>query len=200
MTPHKLMRYVDEQYALLQGREGKYGGVRYESTKAVIREYLDYLDMCRKQHYDLKNSFVLFPKDLQKSHDRVAARIKIKADMKMREEFQTAYKRIMGQLDFERDGMKIVYPASLDDIVAEGQALHHCVGSYVDKVAAKKTIILFLRRSEAVDKPFYTVEVLHGKVSQVRGAGNQVATPEVNAFMNRWERQVLQRRDMTVAA
>ena len=190
-TPHKLMRYVDGQYNLLQGREGKYGGLRYDSIKAVVREYADYLDMCEKQHYDLKNSFVLFPKDLQKSHDRVAERIKIKADMKMREDFQAAYKRVKGQLDFEWDGMKIVYPASLDEIVDEGHILRHCVGGYVGKVAAKKTMILFLRRCDEVEKPFYTVEVLHGKVEQVRGAGNQAATPEVAAFMDRWERQVL---------
>ena len=190
-TPHKLMRYVDGQYNLLQGREGKYGGLRYDSIKAVVREYADYLDMCEKQHYDLKNSFVLFPKDLQKSHDRVAERIKIKADMKMREDFQAAYKRVKGQLDFEWDGMKIVYPASLDEIITEGHALHHCVGGYVSKVAARKTMILFLRRCEAADKPFYTVEVLNGEVAQVRGIGNCDATPEVNAFMSRWKRQVL---------
>ena len=69
--------------------------------------------------------------------------------------------------------------------------LRHCVGGYVGKVAAKKTMILFLRRCDEVEKPFYTVEVLHGKVEQVRGAGNQAATPEVAAFMDRWERQVL---------
>lgn len=191
VTPHKLMRYIDMQYGLLQGREGGYGGLRYDSVKAVVREYADYLDMCQNQNYNLKNSFVLFPKDLQKSHDRVAERIKIKADMKMREEFQAAYKRVKGQLDFEWDGMKIVYPASLDDIIVEGQSLHHCVGGYVGKVAAKKTMILFLRKCEEVEKPFYTVEVLHGKVEQVRGAGNQAPTPEVEAFMSRWERQVL---------
>lgn len=125
----------------------------------MVREYADYLDMCQNQHYDLKNSFVLFPKDMQKSHDRVAERIKNKADMKMREEFQSVYKRVKGQLDFEWDGMKIVYPASLDDIVDEGHTLRHCVGGYVGKVAAKKTMILFLRRCKEVEKPFYTVEM-----------------------------------------
>ena len=88
-------------------------------------------------------------------------------------------------------GVKIVYPASLDNIVAEGQDLHHCVGGYVGKVAVKKTMILFLRRCEEAEKPFYTVEVLHGKVEQIRGVGNQAPTPEVAAFMDHWERQVL---------
>lgn len=199
-TAHKLMRYIDGQYAALKGRKAEYGGLRYESVKAVVGEYMDYLDMCQRQNYDLKNSFVLYPKDLQKSHDRVAQRIKIKADMKMREDFQAAYRRIMGQLDFERDGMKIVYPASLDDIVAEGQALHHCVGSYVDKVAARKTMILFLRKSEDVEKPYYTVEVKNREVMQVRGAGNQEPTPAVEKFMAAWERKVLHGRDLEMEA
>ena len=190
-TPHKLIRYADGQYGLLRGREGKYGGLHYDSIKTVVREYIDYLEMCVKLGYDLRNNFVLFPKDLQKSHDRTAQRMKIKIDMKMRENFQKAYKRIKGQLDFELDGMKIVYPASLDEIITEGHALHHCVGGYVSKVAARKTMILFLRRCEAADKPFYTVEVLNGEVAQVRGIGNCDATPEVNAFMSRWKRQVL---------
>ena len=118
----------------------------------------------------------------------------------MREDFQAAYKRIMGQLDFEQGGMKIVYPATLDDIVAEGQALHHCVGNYVDRVAAKKTMILFLRRCEDVGKPYYTVEVKNREVMQVRGAGNQEPTPDVKKFMQAWERKVLRGRDMEMEA
>ena len=152
--------------------------------------------MCEKQRYDMKNSFILYPADLQKAHDKVAKRIKIKADAKMRRDFKAAYNRIMGQLDFEQDGMKIVYPASLDDIIAEGNAQHHCAANYVDKVAARKTMILFLRRCEAVSEPFYTVEVRGQKVVQVRGNSNQEPTPEVKRFMTAWERKVLHGRNM----
>lgn len=200
MTAHKFMRYVDEQHLLLQDRKAKHGGQRYSSMQDVVTEYKDYLEMCVGQGYDMKNSFVLFPADLQKSHDKVAQRIKVKADAKTRRDFKTAYKRIMGQLDFEQGGMKIVYPATLDDIVAEGQALHHCVGSYVDKVAARKTMILFLRRSEDVEKPFYTVEVKNQKIIQVRGHGNQDPTPDVRKFMQMWERKVLHGRELEMAA
>ena len=96
--------------------------------------------------------------------------------------------------------MKIVYPASLDDIVAEGNALHHCVGNYVDEVEAHKTMILFLRRCEDADKPYFTVEVQNKKVVQVRGMENADMTPEVKRFMDRWERQVLRRQDLETAA
>lgn len=187
-----MIRYLDEQYLCLQGRKSGHGPLRYDSMQSVVTEYRDYLDMCQKQNYDLSNSFVLYPADLQKAHDKVAQRIRHKADAKLRQDFKAAYKCVMGRLDFEANGMKIVYPASSDEIIAEGHALHHCVGSYVDQVAKRKCMILFLRRCKDEGKPFYTVEVRGRKVVQVRGMENKDATPEVRKFMDRWERQVLQ--------
>lgn len=200
MTAHKLMKYMDGQFLLLRGQKTPSGGQRYKAMQDVVTEYKDYLEMCVEQRYDMKNSFILYPADLQKSHDKVARRIQVKADAKMRRDFKAAYQRIMGQLDFEQDGMRIVYPTSLDEIIAEGNALHHCVANYVDKVAKQKTMILFLRKSEDVDKPFYTVEVAHRKVAQVRGNGNAAPTPEVQKFMDVWEQQVLRGRDVELEA
>ena len=194
MTVHKFLRYMDRQYAFLQYRLTQLKARRYSSMQDLVNEYKDYLEMCAKQKYDMKNSFVLFPADLQKAHDKVVQRIKIKADAKTRRDFNAAYQRVMGQLDFEHDGMRIVYPANLDDIVAEGNAQHHCVGGYVDKVAEHKTMILFLRKCKDVNKPFYTVEVRDRKVVQVRGMQNAAPTPEVKRFMDIWEKRVLQSR------
>lgn len=191
MSVHKFLRYMDRQYRLLKGQ---YGNWRYNSMQNLVTEYKDYLEMCQKQKYDMKNSFVLFPADVQKAQDKVAHRIKVNADAKMRRDFKAAYQRVMGQLDFEQDGMKIVYPASLDDIIAERNALHHCVDDYVDKVAAKKRMILFLRRCEDADKPYFTVEAQSRKVTQVRGMENKAAPPEVQRFMDIWEKRVLQSR------
>lgn len=200
VTPHRMMRYLDSQYAFLRLRKTRYGSSRYSSMQALVSEYRDYLEMCVKQKYDMKNSFILFPKDLQKSHDKVAHRIKINANAKMKREFKVAYKRIMQQLDFEMDGMKIVYPATPKEIEEEGNALHHCVGGYVDRVAKQECIILFLRKCDDLKKPFYTIEVRNRKVIQVRGMKNEDATPEVKKFMNRWEKQVLQDVSLQEAA
>ena len=191
MTPHKMMRYLDKQNTFLCKRKTRYGLFRYSNMQALVSEYRDYLDMCVKQNYDMKNSFVLYPEDLQKAHDRVAHRIKMKANAKMRRDFKVAYQRIMRQLDFEWNGMKIVYPSSPEEIIAEGHALHHCVGGYVDRVANKECIILFLRQCAEVEKPFYTIEVRNQKVIQVRGMTNEDATPAVEKFMEQWTRKVL---------
>lgn len=200
VTPHKMMRYLDGQYPLMRSKKAQYGGERYRSMQDIVREYRDYLEMCAKEHYDLRNSFVLYPNDLQITHDKVARRIKQKEDAKTRRDFRIACRRIMSMLDFEMDGMKIVYPATPSDIVAEGHALHHCVGGYTERVAKQECIILFLRKCEEEAKPFYTVEVRNQKVVQVRGMRNEPATPEVEKFISQWEQKVLKCSNMLQAA
>ena len=188
MTAHKLMRYMEQQFAVLRldGNKGRYGTMQH-----AVSEYRDYLDMCAQLGYDMGNSFVLYPRDLRDVHDQVARRVKAKTDAQMRRDFKAAMKAISGRLDFETDGMKMVLPANAEDLAAEGNALHHCVGSYANRVARKECVILFLRRCEAPEKPFYTVEVRGKKVVQVQGMGHCDPTPEVQAFMAQWERQVL---------
>lgn len=200
MTAHKLIHYMEQQFSFLRYRLTPGKNVRYGSIGSLLTEYCDYLRMCEEEAYDLSNDFVLFPKDIQKAHDRVSRQIKVKANAKLRHDFKIACKRIMNQLDFERNGMKILYPAKPDDIVAEGHALHHCVGSYVDRVAKQECIILFLRQIEQMDKPFYTIEVRNQKVIQVRGERNAEATKEVSDFMKQWEKRVLQHSSLPTAA
>lgn len=200
MTVHKFIRYMENQYGFLRLRRNPHGTLRYKGMQALVSEYRDYLDMCHKMGYDMKNSFVLYPKDLQKSHDRTARRMKHKEDAKIKRDFIVVYRRLSGQLDFEKDGMKIVYPATPDDVIAEGNALHHCVGGYAERVAKRECVILFLRRCPDDSKPFYTVEVRNQKAVQVRGTGNCNMTPEIESFIADWEQRVLSARLPAVAA
>lgn len=191
MTPHKMMRYLERQYAFLRRCKTENGRTRYSSMQDIVSEYRDYLEMCVKQKYDMKNSFVLYPNDLQEAHDKEARRVKQKADAKLRRAFKAVCMKLKGQLDFEMDGMKIVYPAVPKDLVSEGHALHHCVGGYADRMAKGECAILFLRRCEEEKKHFYTIEVRNREVVQVRGMKNSDPTPEVKKFIWKWENKVL---------
>jgi hypothetical protein len=188
ITPHKLMHYMECCFCPSDPSEQE----PYRTMQDAVSTYRDYLDMCEKLGYDLSNSFVLYPKHLQSAHDSVAERLRIKADAEMRQNFEAAYQQVMAHLDFEHDGLKIVYPATPEEIVAEGQALHHCVGSYVSRVANKECLILFLRHCDDTATPFYTIEVRDHKAVQVRGMRNTDPTPEVKQFMTAWEKAVLQ--------
>lgn len=94
-----------------------------------------------------------------------------------------------------------IWPFSLEtpDIVAEGNALQHCVGGYVSRVAKKECIILFLRHADTPETSFFTIEVRGGVVAQVRGMQNCSPTPEVKSFMDVWEKKVLHRGSLPAA-
>jgi hypothetical protein len=63
-------------------------------------------------------------------------------------------------------------PRDTQEIKNEGAALHHCVGTYVDRVAKGQTHIFFVRRVEEPDTPYFTMEYNNGRVIQCRGNHN----------------------------
>lgn len=200
LTVHQFINYIEEQFSLMHLQKGKSSSVRYGDRQAVVHKYRDYLEICQKMNYDLKNSFVLYPKDLQKSHDDAARHLKLKKNERTRRDFQAVYEGLEGKMDFELDGMKIVYPKTVDDIVREGQTLHHCVGTYGERVAEKECVILFLRKTEKPEKSYYTIEIQGQEVIQVEGYSHLAPTPEVETFMEEWKQQVLYRQEIPMAA
>lgn len=200
MTLKKMFGYVEKQFVLLYSRINDRGQRRYESMGRILDEYRDYLRMCEEQQYDMGSTFVLFPRDLTQAHDRLSDYIKAKLDAEQKRKFLALYRHVSKTLCFEKDGLKIAFPKSPKDIVAEGNALRHCVGGYVSRVANAECIILFLRRAEKTKESFYTIEVRDGKVAQVRGLQNCEPTPEVKTFITDWKQEVLQRVELPAAA
>ena len=141
MTVHKFIRYIESQYAFLRLRKTPHGSLRYKEMQDLVTEYRDYLDMCCRMGYDMKNSFVLYPKDLQKSHDKTARQYGQKKDTLIKRNFIAVYRQLSGRLDFERDGLKIVYPDTPDDVIAEGHALHHCADRKLCRYRAWETAV-----------------------------------------------------------
>ena len=90
---------------------------------------------------------------------------------------------------YEEDELAVIAPTLPGDLANEGIELHHCVKSYIEKVANGKTNIMFIRKKTEIDKPFFTVEVSNnGVVEQVHGFGNRNACtePGLEDFVSRW--------------
>lgn len=192
-TVHKLIRYTQRQLLPQRSRKDQYGCIYYHKLQDIVTAYRDYLDMSDGLNYNMKNSFVLYPKNLRESHDRVQKRFKIKESELLRHDFKIAVQDARKRMAFELDGMKIVVPATPRELEAEGNSLRHCVGTYADRVAKKECMILFLRQCTDETKPFYTMEIQGKEIIQVRGIGNCTATPEVQSFIDAFKRQVLRR-------
>lgn len=190
-TQKKLMRYVDEQYECLKDIETQYGGRRYKDTSRVLSDYKDYLNMGALLEYDFKSSCTLFPKNLPEAHDQTSKLFNANKIDIFNKAIHTAYKSLLEKYRFTKDGLTLIPPKTAKEIVDEGHNLHHCVHSYVEKVAKGECLILFIRRTDNIKEPFYTLEIQSNRVIQVQGKNHTAPTPEVEKFLKLWERKKL---------
>ena len=151
-------------------------------------EWHDYLTMAKdvyKEHYELR------PKNLNAAHDRCVD-IKNARKWKEIEMFTAARNKKLQAFVYQEEGLTIVLPQSVKDIVDEGKALAHCVAGYAERHFKGQTTILFLRKIEEPDKPYYTIELNKtGKIVQCRGYRNNYAgnpkPQEIKTFEQHYE-------------
>ena len=98
---------------------------------------------------------------------------------------------------FAADGILIRPCRTEEELIREGKLLSHCVGMYADKIAAGKSMILFVRREDAPEVPWYTLELdlKDLQVLQNRGKRNCQETAEVAAFVRLWKKTRLEKKE-----
>ena len=97
---------------------------------------------------------------------------------------------------FDDAKYSVVIPKDMEDFKKEGTTLNHCVYSnYFEKAAKGEVWIFFIRRKEALDKPFFTLEIKDGKIIQCFGVNNhtplQEKVEDVNDFVKEFHEHLL---------
>lgn len=199
MTPYKLMKYVNEQYAKFC-KKSLYQTGGYYRMEDVLTDYRDYLCMSEGLELDLKNSFVLFPADLKKAHDKVNDISDKEQALVYDRQIQKQFEEMNQQYHFVKYGYAVLLPHTAKEILEEGQNLHHCVGGYVKQVVKRESTILFVRKAEAQEKSLCTVEIKNGRLVQARCYKNEPPSPAVQRFLNVWEKKILHAPALAAAA
>ena len=152
-----------------------------------IYMYRDYIEECIKLRLDLRDKAVLFPKNLMNAHRRTMQLVNFKKDEILQEQFTAAAQK-MEPLNWTSDAFFIRVAVSAQELRAEGETLHHCVGGYASRMANGETVIFFVRKKDRPDVPFYTLEYRDGRVVQCRTKQNKSydTQPEVAAFVTNW--------------
>ena len=183
---------------------------RIERKQNMAHDWLEYIGWCRELKYDLDNKFIYMPNNFKKVHDRVAGEYKALQDKKaaaekLRREKLAAKrmeqtKKAMEEIFSKNDGVDafqikgkgliLVVPQSGDEIRKEGEALHHCVGGYVERVAKGETNIFFVRKADHPEQSYFTMEWKNNKVVQCRGKSNCGMPPDVKAFVQVFEKKM----------
>lgn len=197
MSVHKLQRYAEQQFA--PEDEAALKRVDYYKMNTLITDYHDYLCMCKELQYDVKNSFILFPRELKAAHDSVAKTLKDKRTAEHEKAIAGSFDEWQKRYQYQSKELMMIPPHSAKEIVDEGAALHHCVRLYVKNVAEKKSVILFVRSVDEPDKSLCTVEVKDGQVTQARGFDNEEPPAQITAFIEQWKQRVLYASDKAAA-
>ena len=126
-----------------------------------------------------------YPKHLKEAHDKVTLIYNLNQEYF---DHQIAIKlhNECKNLEYKDENYCIVTPEDSSELINEGISLHHCVGSYVEKVNKGKTSILFLRRTEAPDESLITIEYQDGSIKQVRGLCERLMNNKEREFFEKW--------------
>jgi hypothetical protein len=183
--------WTDGSWALDLFRSNRY--LNYRTTMDYLAkhdakarsQYEDYLRMAKALHLDMKSADVLRPKDLKAEHDRLSARME-----EVKQQHNAEGVRLAAEanrsLEIAMNGMLTRVPNKPEEIVREGQTLHHCVGSYAERVAKGECLIVFVRQEAKPDEPYVTVEIRDNAIKQVRAKNNASPPPEVEKFISAW--------------
>ena len=163
--------------------------------------------MVKKLGKNLEDSIIYRPRALERRHDEAVKSLQEvdtkKRAAELREKFpnlEKICKEITPIYQFLKDEKyAVLVPQKIEDIIKEGEALHHCVGTqewYFDRISRKASYIVFLRRQENLEKEFYTMEIEpNGNVVQKSKEYNRTGEDyeEAEIFLKKWKKNVLKK-------
>lgn len=159
-----------------------------------FRTYQDYILMVLRLD-DFRNFKINFDtyEEIVEAHNAASAIYNLKRYEYSRNAFKEQLNKVK-KLVYENkhDEFCVVIPEEPGDLAKEGLELHHCVKSYIDRVADGRTNIVFIRKKTDKEKPFFTVEVSNEKsIEQVHGFGNRNANtePGLETFIANWAKE-----------
>ena len=164
-----------------------------EDARSDLRDYLDYLKECEKLGFNLTEKKTMYPKDFAKAHKESSEKVREIKEQLDQEAFTKAQYKLTGMKEpYISDGLMMILAKDQKDLRAEGQSQGHCVGGYGSGIVEGRYAILFIRKVSEPEKSFYTLELSKDKkIEQCRGKSNCGTTEEVQAFIEKWQNEVI---------
>ena len=187
-------------------KQSKYLSLNIHS---VVSLYKDYITLAKALNKDLDNSYHLYPKDLQKRHDKLHLQKKNIDELKALKDSQKRQKEqklalLKKQNDYQKivrkyqkfnidnfQGYKIYVPSSIDDIAKQAQLLNQCLITcdYPSQVINKYCILIFIR--DLNNNPLATAQLKNdGQIGQFYAnesdRNNCTPSPQIQNVFNNW--------------
>lgn len=180
----------------------------------VLTTYNDYMNMAERLKMDTSSEQIYKPKDLKKAHTKVIDLLSQAGWEKTAQDASKKFPKVNEELprllkyEYKGSAYQIVAPRTITDIVREGSLLGHCIhtcDSYYQRIETKESFIMFLRKNDDPEKPWYTLEVEpSGNIRQKRTVGDnqnddlKAAVPFLHEWQQ-WLQKILSEEDKKLA-
>ena len=134
----------------------------YSLVKIYIQTLVDYYNQCSilNKVPCCENNMLREINETEKSYLYLQEKLD-------KEKFKANYERHSKAWEFAYNSFIVSIPTEPQDLIIEGKKMHHCVGSYIDRVAENKTYIVFIRKKDNIEMPYITAQVdLNGTLRQ----------------------------------
>lgn len=192
MTYKGIKNYLQKQYRI-SGRK----------PKELLGTWEDYLCMANRLKMNTKLEIFYKPKNLVDSHDEAVKLTGGEEIAKRAGEIAENWpdiddicQSIKSKYEFSDKKYTILVPNRIEDIITEGRVLGHCLDRsdiYFERIHNRESFIVFLRKTEEVDTPYYTLEIEPGGTArQKRTTGDKQNKDfqEAVKFIEKWQKEI----------
>lgn len=192
MSERQIMNYLKQQQRDIS-----------QSSQEIISMWYDYLKMALRVKMDVNDEIVYRAKKLKLRHDELVRYID-RNDLAIRAgeieskfpNVESVCNQIKKKYEYEDENYAMLVPNSIEDILREGEMLHHCIDRtdrYFERIHMQESYLLFLRKKDDILQSWYTIEAEpDGTIRQKRTIYDRQNNDlkKAEGFLREWQRFV----------
>ena len=198
MSPIQIRNYLQKQKPYFDG-----------SCQQALTTWQDYLAMAERLHIDTSDEIIYRARKLRQRHDELVIQCEVGSLELQAENMDKKYPHVRSICEelqkkyaYADEDYLVIAPQNTFDIITEGRMLHHCVGNdgagerYYDRIERRESFIMFLRRAEEPEDPYYTLEIEpDGTVRQKRTLFDRQHEDieQATEFLQKWQKVIATR-------
>lgn len=184
---NKIMNLFDISLKTLMERAIKSIFYEQNSLSNYLKCVIDYVEMKHVLGLEIETKL---PKNIIELHDSLSSLIEDVKEQEIKERFIAKAKEnkvLADSFNLVRKDKTyvVVSPKESNDLITEGQNMHHCVGSYIERLANGYSKIFFIRREDSKESSLVTLELDNkNNYVQAKAKFNAEVPKDIEFFIN----------------
>ena len=202
------LRFITDRMSMVQIYNYVRRQMRETRMKSgqVLTTWSDYLSMACRLKMDTGDAIIYRVRKLRQRHDELVElcgqkELVIRAGeiLDKYPHIEDIYQDVKAIYEYTGKDYAVIVPSRIEEIMEEGEKLHHCVGSsdrYWERIERRESYVLFLRKVSKPEDSYYTLEIEpDGTVRQKRTMYDRQKADikDAEKFLKEWQKVISKR-------